>query len=278
MAIEYICTKHANSHPGFYHPQHPTYPLYTSTQLSKMDKPALQTYAQALLDKITPLYPDILTAPFPTTKKDWIPYIKHLQTQIYLQPLVLQTPQPKANHANMVMLCQSLYQQLLQLETRVPDIQQVVIENQIGNIAVRMMVIQGMITMFYASRNRPVQIEHVSSSHKLKYAASLVPSLFVVDSTAANAPTHSVIESSSSSSAPSNNPIAPIAHKKTSAYKEHKAHAKEYCDAILETKAKTNLSFAVFWEEFRGSKQKKDDLADCFLQALWFKDILGVRK
>jgi hypothetical protein len=139
----------------------------------------------------------------------------------------------------------------------------VVIENQIGNIAARMMVIQGMVTMFYTSRDRQIQIEHVSSSHKLKYAASLVPSLFPVDSSPL--PPKSTIEIST---APS---------KTKTAYQEHKAHAKDYCDAILEAQSKTNPRFHIFWEEFRGNKKKKDDLAECFLQALWSVGTYGER-
>jgi hypothetical protein len=260
MATEYVCTKHATSHPLYFHPEHPTYPLHTTTQLTKMDKLTLQTYAQALLFQIKDKSP---TTPFPTTKKSWIPYIKTLQSQIYLQPLTTTTPQPKANRANMVELCQSLFQHLSQIDMRFPQIQQVVIENQIGNIAARMMVIQGMVTMFYTSRDRQIQIEHVSSSHKLKYAASLVPSLF---------------SSSSSSSEPTiESSTAPSSIKQKTAYQEHKAHAKDYCDAILEAQSKINPRFQIFWEEFRGNKKKKDDLADCFLQALWSVGTYGSR-
>ena len=144
----------------------------------------------------------------------------------------------------MVDLCHSLFKQLLQIESRFPQIQQVVIENQIGNIAARMMVIQGMVTMFYTSRNRNIIIEHVSSSHKLKYAASLV----------------SLPEQPQQI-----NPETPNPKTKTK-YQEHKSHAKDYCELILLSDPK----FSVFYEEFRGNKKKKDDLADSFLQAMWY--------
>jgi hypothetical protein len=227
-----------------------------------MEKSALQSYAQSLLSQLSQISPsNTPIAPIlPTTKKDLVPYIKTLQGQIYLQPLSIPIPQPKANHANMVVLCHSLYHQLFQLETRFPQIQQVVIENQIGNIAARMMVIQGMITMFYASRDRQIHIEHVSSSHKLKYAASLFPSLFSSSSS-----TEHTIESSTAPSSSS---------KQKTVYQEHKAHAKEYCQAILESQAKINPQFQFFWEEFMGNKKKKDDLADCFLQGIWFKNTM----
>jgi hypothetical protein len=231
---EYYCNKHANLQTKYLLPQDIKLPKYSTTQLSKMDKPALQKYANELS-------PNAINQ---TTKKSLISYIQILQQNIYLQPINSMTKTTvKANRANMVDLCHTLFKQLLQIDSRFPQIQQVVIENQIGNIAARMMVIQGMITMFYTSRNRNIQIEHVSSSHKLKYAASLV-SLPV--------------------SIPPDTTETPI--KSKTVYQEHKSHAKDYCEIILQSDPK----FSIFYEEFRGNKKKKDDLADCFLQGIWF--------
>jgi hypothetical protein len=111
-----------------------------------------------------------------------------------------------------------------------------------------MMVIQGMVTMFYTSRNRNIQIEHVSSSHKLKYSASLV-----------SLPAQAQQSQQINSETP--NPQT----KTQTKYQEHKSHAKDYCELILLSDPK----FSVFPEEFKGNKKKKDDLADCFLQGIW---------
>jgi len=266
-AIEYVCNKHATNHPTYLHPQHETHPLYTTTQLTKMDKPALQTYAQFLTEQLRKIVPDILFPPFPSTKKELTPYVKTLQSQIYLQPLLPPEPQLKANRANMVDLCKTLFEQLSILDTRFPYLQRVVIENQIGNIAARMMVIQGMITMFYTSRNRHILIEHVSSSHKLKYAATVVSSLPPPFSTIIFTSPSKPPVPQQQQQQPEESSTAPT--KTKTAYQEHKAHAKEYCEAILESKSNTNPRFHHFWEEFRGNKKKKDDLADCFLQGIW---------
>jgi len=238
---EYYCNKHANLQTQYLHPQNPQTPKYSTAQLTKMEKPALQQYVHELSPQNTTNQITI-----PTTKKSLIPYIQTMQQSIYLQPIPTAKPSVKANRANMVDLCHSLFKQLLQIESRFPQIQQVVIENQIGNIAARMMVIQGMVTMFYTSRNRNIQIEHVSSSHKLKYAASLV---------SLPAQPHQSQQI---------NPETPNPKTKTK-YQEHKSHAKDYCEMILLSDPK----FSVFHEEFRGNKKKKDDLADCFLQGIW---------
>jgi hypothetical protein len=244
---EYYCNKHANLQTQYLHPQNPQLPKYSTAQLTKMEKPALQEYANQLSTQNS-IHQTTNQTTIPTTKKSLIPYIQTLQQSIYLQPVPTAKPTVKANRANMVDLCHSLFKQLLQIESRFPQIQQVVIENQIGNIAARMMVIQGMATMFYTSRNRNIQIEHVSSSHKLKYAASLV-----------SLPAQP-------QQSQQNNPETPNPQIKTKTkYQEHKSHAKDYCEMILLSDPK----FSVFYEEFKGNKKKKDDLADCFLQGIW---------
>ena len=249
---EYYCNKHANLQSKYLLPQDQKLPKYSITQLNKMEKTALQQYIKEieifLIRKTSPLFPEYSSTPFlpqNNTKKSLIENIQILQQNIYLQPIISPSkPTAKANRANMVDLCHTLFKQLLQIDSRFPLIQQVVIENQIGNIAARMMVIQGMITMFYTSRNRNIQIEHVSSSHKLKYAASLV-----------SLPTPPNIPDTTET---------PI--KSKTVYQEHKSHAKDYCEMILQSDPK----FSIFHEEFRGNKKKKDDLADCFLQGIWF--------
>jgi hypothetical protein len=129
-----------------------------------------------------------------------------------------------------------------------------------------------MVTMFYTSRNREIQIEHVSSSHKLKYAATVVSSLPPPFSTRYfTAPSYPPVPQQQQEESS----IAPT--KTKTAYQEHKAHAKEYCEAILESKSNTNPRFHHFWEEFRGNKKKKDDLADCFLQGIWSLGTNGSR-
>ena len=101
------------------------------------------------------------------------------------------------------------------------DIDIVLIENQIGKIAVRMKSIQGMLTQYFVARD--VQdIEYVSSMNKLKN----------------------------------------FCEKKNMNYRERKA------ESIVVTRSQIEL-YNPNCLDFFNNFSKKDDLADCFLQALW---------
>ena len=111
------------------------------------------------------------------------------------------------------------------------SIQYVVIENQISPIANRMKTIQGMLAQYFISLGVS-HIEFVSSSNKLKEFAEV--------STA------------------------------NSAYQKHKKDGVYYCRQILDQPSvmeEENGKWKRFFEEYG---VKKDDLADCFLQGLWW--------
>ena len=100
----------------------------------------------------------------------------------------------------------------------------VIIENQIGPLALRMKTLQGMIMQHFIEENVDT-IKEVSSSNKLREF---------------------------------------IGNKHTS-YNERK---KESIKATLKI---INESFNYSkWYEFFSKHKKKDDLADCFLQAKWY--------
>ena len=101
------------------------------------------------------------------------------------------------------------------------NIDMVLIENQIGKIAVRMKSIQGMLTQYFVGRGIK-NIEYVSSMNKLKK----------------------------------------FCDKKNLNYKERKA------ESIVITRKQIEL-YNPNWLAFFNNFSKKDDLADCFLQALW---------
>tara|TARA_B100000902_G_scaffold398237_1_gene464343 strand:+ start:2776 stop:3594 length:819 start_codon:yes stop_codon:yes gene_type:complete len=104
------------------------------------------------------------------------------------------------------------------------DIDYVLIENQIGPLALRMKSIQAMLIQYFID-NDITNIECISSSNKLKEF---------------------------------------IGNKDTS-YKERKKYGIEFTNKILLNDNNLNK-----WLQTFNAHKKKDDLADCYLQARWF--------
>lgn len=144
----------------------------------------------------------------------------------------------------MLVLCQSLYNKFNQLATQFENTTHVVIENQLGSNATRMMILQGMITMYFTAHLSKPIIAHVSSSHKLKYAVSILPHA------------HQTKE------------------REKTTYKEHKQNAVLYCEQILEMHNQSQTQMFKDLKKNKADEKKRDDLADCFLQGLWYLSTL----
>jgi Mitochondrial resolvase Ydc2 / RNA splicing MRS1 len=112
------------------------------------------------------------------------------------------------------------------------DIGLVLIENQISPIANRMKTIQGLLAQYFIMRYDTIDIRMISSANKLKWFHK---------------------ESSKE-------------EEKTDGqkYKEHKKDGVIYCKQLFE-----KYKIDVRWLSALDTK-KKDDLADCFLQGVWF--------
>ena len=127
------------------------------------------------------------------------------------------------NNMNMIE-CGKLLKECLDETLKAKKIDMVLIENQIGPLALRMKMLQGMITQYFI-QNKITNIQFVNASNKLKQ--------FLGD-------------------------------KKTS-YSERKKLS------ILKTKEILEDSYEnKDWITHFTKHTKKDDLADCFLQVLWF--------
>lgn len=135
----------------------------------------------------------------------------------------------------------------------ITDITHVAIENQISPIANRMKTIQGMLAQYFIMKNSNTVIEFVSSSHKLKqFATSSEENIHLTNHLTTASQTTPISTSS------------PIPSTQSIEYKKHKKDAIYYCYQLIEN----NPQFSS-WINALNTK-KKDDLADCFLQGVWY--------
>ena len=162
----------------------------------------------------------------------------------------------------------------------------VMIENQISPIATRMKTLQGMVTQYYIDHIDTVDITFVSSVHKLKQfqgsdhktppstknknendstkldEKNLTNSITII-------PIETALDIISEQSEVVNKKgrghrgVAKL-NVGSLSYKDHKVSGITYCSQILDK----NPGFSS-WSSKMDTK-KKDDLADCFLQGLWY--------
>jgi hypothetical protein len=132
----------------------------------------------------------------------------------------------------------------------------VIIENQISPIANRMKTIQGMLAQYFIIKDENIIIDFVSSSNKLKQFTN------VSITKPENILENTMKPAENSTKKPVENNVEK--NIKNPDYKKHKIDGVSYCSRILSK----NDSF----EQWRTSldTKKKDDLADCFLQGLWY--------
>ena len=125
----------------------------------------------------------------------------------------------------------------------------IVIENQISPIANRMKTIQGMLAQYFIMMVPTAEIDFVSSSNKLKQFGEPKSKKTVVAET------------------PTQEPLANTLQKTDGVNPEYKQHKKDgvyYCSKMLDSNPMLET-----WKVSLEIK-KKDDLADCFLQGIWY--------
>ena len=136
-----------------------------------------------------------------------------------------------AGDADLITIGKNLKKLLDEIEN-METVDIVLIENQISPIANRMKTIQGMLAQYFIMKNTDVRIEFLSSANKLKNFAPLENTLRT--------------------------------ETEENTYKMNKKNGVEYCSRILNQ----NANFEN-WKYVLETK-KKDDLADAFLQGIWF--------
>jgi len=174
----------------------------------------------------------------PRTKKDCLAILQTHFESICFEP-ILSKKLRTAGETDLITIGRNMGIKLD--ERNVQDLTHVIIENQISTIATRMKTIQGMLAQYYIMSEDQPYIEFISSSNKLKH---LVPSNIHNNDVQDNA-----------------NPLLSGA-KNT--YKQHKQDAITFSKRFLEENPMLGA-----WEDALNTS-KKDDLADAFLQGIWY--------
>ena len=163
-----------------------------------------------------------------------------------------ENPIPKketsASQLDLVFIGRNLHEQLSQ-NPFVKTVTHVVIENQISPIANRMKTIQGMLAQIFIFHDIPV-IEFVSSSNKLKDFVK------AMDETNQEEEKKNGKDGGKGKGA--------TKEKSSGVYKQHKSDAIVFCKQFLAQDFETN------WTDYFQTHGKKDDLADSFLQGIWY--------
>ena len=177
-----------------------------------------------------------------TIKKDqFVEILMNFYQQRCYEPIIA-AKKVNANDVDLICIGKSIKQLFNQLPD-IDTITHVLIENQISPIANRMKTIQGMLAQYFIMKGDDIHIDFVSSSHKLrqfKDIRGIVP-------------------------APIENTINDVdKNVKNPNYKSHKNDGILYTNQILCKNNDFNKwSYAM-------NTPKKDDLADAFLQGLWY--------
>lgn len=137
----------------------------------------------------------------------------------------------------------------------------VILENQISPIAGRMNTIQGMVSQYFIMRDRTDQlaIDFISSAGKLK---GFVPDTLAKPTTRNEEPTKSVATRIED---PTTRPNEGLTKSPENTYKTHKRDGIAFCNQFIAA----NPGLATF-RHIIDASTKKDDLADSFLQGIYF--------
>ena len=152
----------------------------------------------------------------------------------------------KAGEADLVSLGRAM--KTVFRDTLPDDIEMVLIENQISPLANRMKTVQGMLAQYFIMRYEGVGVEFISSANKLK--------MFV---------TKEDVKKKESKDSSSSGQVSQEEKTQGQKYKEHKRDGVFYCQQVLDKKVFEGGEQWVTCE-----RKKKDDLADCFLQGVWW--------
>ena len=162
----------------------------------------------------------------------------------YLIPLSVINKKISCNKIDIVELGKNLKSHFDSIfKEYIDKIDAIIIENQIGNLAGRMNVLQGMISQYFIMKDL-TRIEFISATNKLKLFKSVIQN---------QNQTHN------------NNELENVIETEKKLYKMRKDAGKKVCRSLL--MFYQNLKI---WITDYDKHKKRDDLADCFLQGYYY--------
>ena len=198
----------------------------------------------------------------PPTKPDMIDAIfAHYTSKLFT---VLPKPAKKnANDTDLVSIGWAIKREFDNME-HISGVTHVVIENQISPIATRMKTIQGMLAQYFIMRSNTLentQIHFVSSSNKLKMCEPNTKPKNIKTTQVKPSQVNQTTETLSTEETKTN---ANANTKDKTSYRKNKQDGIQLCSRYL-----ANNPSLTKWSGVLHTT-KKDDLADCFLQGIWF--------
>ena len=208
-----------------------TYCTHSNTMLPE-DENKLRFCKKHAEESQLPMHPKLLKS---NSKSGHTPYIV---------PLSVINKKVSCNKINIVDLGKNIKRHLdVVFAKHMDKIDAVLIENQIGNLAGRMNVLQGMISQYFIMRNI-TSIEFISATNKLKLFKTII---------------------NKASNVTEGGNLDNVLESEKKLYKMRKDAGKMVCRSLLSFYPKLNE-----WITTYDKHKKNDDLADCFLQGYYY--------
>uniref|UniRef100_A0A6C0EAQ9 Mitochondrial resolvase Ydc2 catalytic domain-containing protein n=1 Tax=viral metagenome TaxID=1070528 RepID=A0A6C0EAQ9_9ZZZZ len=243
----YYCEKHAKSNTQYFMPA-------KQTSMASLKKLKLEELLRIGISHSLFINIENFTK---LNKSKILDIVSNFYEKKNLEPIIFKKSKT-AGDTDLIKIGKNM-KELLNNITGIDEITHVVIENQISPIANRMKTIQGMLAQYFIMKNSDIEIEFVSSANKLKQFEKKKIENIIKEKDQKNDYIENILIETEK---PIENKIKLVTTNPN--YKEHKKDGVFYCSQILEI----NSCFHN-WKNALDTK-KKDDLADSFLQGIWY--------
>jgi hypothetical protein len=264
-SIHYFCEKCAKKQTDYFFPKK----TYQPSSLKKMKIEDLEKLLAEF--KIESL--DLRESK--KTKKSCIDILIPFLQNFSLEPII-EKKRIAAGDTDLITVGRNMVRLLDQLPN-INTVDTVLIENQISTIAARMKSVQGMLSQYFIIRNPNAKIEFISSSNKLRQFTINMPptgseiigiNQSLLQSKIVNDKKGLVLDNKEKQEKVSKTMTDEKTSTETQQKQKYKKHKTDGVDATKEILEKN--TFLESWIPILSESKKKDDLADAFLQGIWY--------